>query len=102
MYWLQLSARDDGVSGAHSAAELAVLQPGGRIAQLVLRAAAPWSPHNHALFPRAARCRAVALLRIGFALEFQKNLGGIGALWVALVMPRLVLRPRRFGREVNF
>lgn len=34
-------------------------------AQLVVDAAAPWSPTNHALFPKAARSRAMALLLLG-------------------------------------
>ena len=46
-------------------------------AALIVRAAAPWSPSPHALFPARAKARAVELLRIGWLLARQ--LQGLGA-----------------------
>ena len=43
-------------------------QPAGEAAQLILRAAQPWSPATHDLFPAAARARAVELCRLGYLL----------------------------------
>jgi hypothetical protein len=40
-------------------------------AALILRAAAPWSPGTHALFPAGAKARAVELLRVGWLLARQ-------------------------------
>ena len=52
--------------------------PSGSAAELVLRAAAPWSPGAHELWPEPARRRAVELLRIGYALAWGKAMGALG------------------------
>ena len=70
--------------------------PDGSPARLVLKAARPWSPENHALFPAAARARAVVLMRIGFRFSrlprYETVAGGLFELWVANVMPHAVAR----------
>ena len=48
-------------------------------AGLVRAACAPWCQHNHALFPRAARHRAAALLDVGARLSLRTRQAG--ALW---------------------
>ena len=59
-------------------------------ADLVLRAARPWSPRTHQLWPAAARAFVRELLQIGFRLH---ELGRIDTeLWLRFVMPRLVRR----------
>ena len=52
--------------------------PSGSAVELVLRAAAPWSPEAHELWPEPARRRAVELLRIGYALAWGKAMGALG------------------------
>ena len=70
----------------------------GSAAELVLRAAEPWSPETHDLFPAAARARAVELLRLGFLLSWQPCFWGVeGALtdvWREGVIPSAVDRLR--------
>ena len=73
----------------------------GSPAHLVLRAAEPWSPHNHELFPEACRKRAVQLLLLGELLAreplFDDRRGSAVSLkdcWMDFVMPQAV---RRFG-----
>lgn len=70
--------------------------PDGSAAHLVLKAARPWSPANHVLFPAAARARAVTLMRIGFRFSrlprYETVAGGLFELWVAHVMPHAVAR----------
>jgi hypothetical protein len=64
-----LHARDgldaDAPSPLSLARQLLVRDAAHENAQLVVDAAAPWSPHNHALFPKAARARAIELLLLG-------------------------------------
>ena len=68
----------------------------GSAAELVRRAAEPWSPEAHILFPAAARARAVELLRLGFLLSWQPRFWGVeGALmdaWLDGVIPSAVDR----------
>ena len=68
----------------------------GSPAQLVLRAAEPWSPECHDLFPAAARARAVGLLGLGVLLSRQWRFHGVeGALmdvWLEGVIPSAVDR----------
>lgn len=45
---------------------------------LVVRAAEPWSPATHELFPAAARARAVALVRLGYLLAAGPQLSPCG------------------------
>ena len=65
-------------------------------ARLVVLAAQPWSPSNHATFPSAERSRAVELLHVGYQLAAQ--LAGKEArtplvdVWLAHVMPCAVER----------
>lgn len=71
--------------------------PPGSAAALVLRAAQPWSPHTHALFPASARARACELLRLGYQLAAQPRFAGASRqlqdVWVAHVLPHAVKRP---------
>ena len=70
--------------------------PDGSAARLVLKAARPWSPGTHALFPAAARARAVVLMRIGFRFSrlprYETVAGGLFEVWVANVLPHAVGR----------
>jgi ankyrin repeat protein len=60
-------------------------------ARLLLRAAEPWSPHNHDLFPHRVRARAVSLFMIGELLQRSQRFDGkeqaIKDVWVFFVMP---------------
>ena len=62
----------------------------------VCKASAPWSPQSHFMFPTAARQRAVSLLLIGYQLagspRFKGEATGVTDVWVAHVMPCLVVR----------
>ena len=68
----------------------------GSAAQLVLRAAEPWSEANHALFPRAARALAVELQRLGHLLSrqerFHRQETALYDLWMEEVVPQVVAR----------
>lgn len=65
-------------------------------ARLVVDAAAPWSPANHALFPAPARARAVELLLLGHLLSREERFAGEGRAlldaWQAHVMAHAVCR----------
>ena len=66
----------------------------GSAAALVLRAAEPWSPEAHELYPGAARAWAVAVVRLGTLLS--RRFGGeeVSFLdaWRDYVMPHAVGR----------
>jgi hypothetical protein len=71
-------------------------------AALIASAAAPWSPKTHALFPAAAKARAVELLRIGWPLARRcESLVADAAqvevafrdTWLGHVMPHAIERP---------
>ena len=64
------------------------------IAALFERAAQPWSPHTHQLFPAAARARAEALLRIGTRLR-DRHGGGMLDVWCGILLPMVVTRETR-------
>ena len=65
----------------------------GSPAALVLRAAEPWSPSNHDLFPQTARDCAVELLLVGYRLSRERAHGGaLLDVWVGVVMPLLLTR----------
>ena len=68
----------------------------GSPAALVLRAAQPWGPQTHHLFPTASRARAVAVLQPLYAVVWRRlNGGGMGGVEFAhLVMSFDVLRVR--------
>jgi ankyrin repeat protein len=64
-------------------------------AAVVVRAAEPWSPASHALFPTSARERAVTMLKLGYQLarrfaatEEQTMID----VWLDLVLPRVITR----------
>jgi ankyrin repeat protein len=70
-------------------------------AALIAAAAAPWSPGTHALFPAAAKSRAVELLRSGWQLARQVQGLGAGLIdaevafrdaWLGHVMPHAIER----------
>ena len=65
-------------------------------ADLVLRAAQPWSRETHALFPAAARARVVELLLLGHCLSreprFESEAGAVVDVFVGFVMPFAVAR----------
>jgi hypothetical protein len=83
---------DDGGANAPTPLSLAVakLLRGDRLhddrAALIVRAAAPWSPNTHALFPARAKARAVELVRIGWLLarRLQTVLADTAQVEVAL------------------
>lgn len=66
-------------------------------ARVLVRAAEPWSPHTHELFPDLARARAVELLHVGYLLAWQV-LGECGEAqgfvdcWREFVLPLCVQR----------
>ena len=70
--------------------------PGAAAARLVLRAAEPWSPTNHDLFPATARAHAVELVRIGFKLSCDSRISGMAQAmldpWLESVMKHAILR----------
>ena len=70
----------------------------GSTAALVLRAAQPWSPQTHALFPTASRARAVEMLLMGYRLSRESRFEGETVamldVWITVVMPHLVQRQR--------
>jgi ankyrin repeat protein len=73
-----------------------VATPAGA-ATLVLRAAQPWSPSVHHLFPKWARRHARDLLCIGFQLsrlpKFAREEQAIMDTWRHNVMPHVITRP---------
>jgi hypothetical protein len=76
-------------------------RPADGRAALIIAAAAPWSPRTHALFPAAAKARAVELLRIGWLLARRlqscvADASQVGValrdVWLAYVMPHAIER----------
>ena len=65
--------------------------PAGSAADLVLRAAEPWSPQTHQLFPSEARARAVELMLLGARFS-REDRSAIGDVWMAFVVPHAVAR----------
>lgn len=70
-----------------------------RAASAVVRAAKPWSPTSHHLFPPAARARAVELLLLGAALSasdrYWTESTAVMDVWVTHVMPHVLQRHRQ-------
>ena len=66
------------------------------VTQMLLQAAEPWSPSNHALFPDSTRLRAWDLLRLGVLLsrspQFAGEAGSFEDVWVSYVMPHALSR----------
>ena len=60
----------------------------GSAAELIVRAAGPWSPDTHELFPEPARRRAVQLLWTAASYKGKD----IKEWWVAHVLPHAVTR----------
>ena len=65
----------------------------------MLRASQPWRPQTHALFPAAARARAVELMRLGRLLSNQPRFAdvrsaavGLNDVWMSIVVPHAVGR----------
>ena len=73
----------------------ALPHPPGSAAELVLRAAAPWSPSTHHLFPAAARARVPFVIWLGRELARELRMESAGALadvWEPFVLPHAVGR----------
>ena len=51
----------------------------GEVAALIRRAAAPWSPASHSLFPAAARARAALLVLSLYEIHERHHLDSAGA-----------------------
>ena len=70
----------------------------GEAAALVRRAAEPWSPASHSLFPAPARACAVALMWIGHRIAYgspsRSELGALSDAWREHVVPHAVARER--------
>ena len=72
----------------------------GEAAALIRRAAAPWSPASHSLFPTAVRNRAVEVVRLGYLIawdeeRFDSREGAapeLADIWRGFVLPRVVVR----------
>jgi hypothetical protein len=82
--------------GASSPLGLARQQPAGSAAaQLILRAAEPWSHSTHHLFPIEARSWAVEALRFGYLLALQRyptEYGQLTDVWREVLLPLAVER----------
>ena len=71
-------------------AQLAATLPQSAAAQLVVRAAAPWSPHTRELWGARQRQRAVELLLLGHQLarhNLVRNTVAFADAWLECVMP---------------
>ena len=71
--------------------------PDGSAAHLVLRAARPWSPQTHSLFPVAAREQAELLIVLGKLLSRQPRFETVEValydhVWIPSVVPLAVAR----------
>jgi len=72
----------------------------GEAAALIRRAAAPWSPASHSLFPAAAREYAVMVMRIGYQIalsppdgaEARPDWSALSDVWREHVLPHAVAR----------
>lgn len=68
--------------------------PRREAAELLVRAAAPWSPPTHALWPDAYRVRAIELTRLGWLLSrtpsFCGEEGALCDVWLSQVVPRVL------------
>jgi hypothetical protein len=93
---LEAAARADGPTPLSIARTICLegTAPDDSVAQLVRRAAEPWRPENHHLFPSAARARAVEMLRLGVLLARQPRISNEALIdeWRARVIPGAVQR----------
>ena len=67
---------------------------GAAAATLILKAAQPWSPATHDLFPERARADAVNALLLGYAFQRSERFSLPIDVWRLHVMPHLVARHR--------
>lgn len=85
----------DILTGSPSAYERA-RAVGGEVGQLVVRAARPWSPETHCLFPEAARAHAWEVLLLGYQLgrlpQFTMHAQALVDVWVHHLLPFAVTR----------
>jgi hypothetical protein len=91
----------DGVADTPTPLSLASARPADGRAALIVTAAAPWSPETHALFPAAAKPRAVEVVRIGWlqARQLQRRVADMAQVevafrdvWLGHVMPHAIER----------
>ena len=84
------------VGGRIEVAKAAPLASLDTAAALIVRAAAPWSPETHPLFPEVVRGRAYELLRLGYLLSrqsrFSSEAGSLVDAWRTFVMPHALPR----------
>ena len=76
--------------GSESAVERARKYPTNPSADLIVRAAGPWSPTHHELWGRKQREFAVELLKIGYEMRAKYCSGAVLDVWIAHVMPQAV------------
>ena len=78
-----------------SVIEAASQAPDGPVASLVLKAAAPWSPATHYLFPAAARRRAWDILKLGHLIAsayVEQRPRELVDVWFSMLMPLAIER----------
>ena len=84
------------VGGRIEVAKAAPLASLDTAAALIVRAAAPWSPETHPIFPEVVRGRAYELLRLGYLLSrqsrFSSEAGSLVDAWRTFVMPHALPR----------
>ena len=84
------------VGGRIEVAKAAPLASLDTAAALIVRAAAPWSPETHPLFPEVVRGRAYELLKLGYLLSrqsrFSSEAGSLVDAWRTFVMPHALPR----------
>ena len=76
-----------------SPAELARTLADSAAAELILGAAAPWSPETHRLWSRAHQDRAVVVVKMGYLLARQyagEHTYSMTDVWLANIMPRAI------------
>ena len=78
-----------------SVVETASQAPDGPVASLVLKAAAPWSPATHYLFPAAARRRAWDMIKLGHLIasaHVEQRPRELFDVWFSTLMPLAIER----------
>jgi len=91
------SRRWETAKATPSPLERARLMQDTEVGKVVLRAAEPWSPANHELFPQKDRARATELFMLGKLLACSPRLEGTDAgaledVWLAHIVPSAVGR----------
>jgi hypothetical protein len=77
---------EDAVAFAHRVGRVG-REPQVTAARMVIRAAAPWSPETHSMWPAAARAHVCFLLLLCARVNPEAR-----EVWVARVLPRVVRR----------